>query len=448
MVERPDEAGGWQVAGEVPDHTLAWIDDSAQPGRHDYRIIAWGELGPSPPAEVAGCLVRRAPKAGAAKGATAGTVAAAATGTSQPGPKPSWWQSLWRGLVRTLYTLLVLGLSLALRSQAALARLQALASGALQLVGLRPAGPTEGPTTGVAAEAPASAALAASAAALGPGSPVARGSPEAYLSPPEEFQGFPTVRSSKVLVVNGGREPAQRDPAISQTFAAVPAAAAAHKSWSASELPPAPVSSSLTAGGGRGMVRPPSWQGNVSPPGLSGSPGDGPVPRPVLGNLAPVEDDDMLEGTSPDGDSPVLQCSHPSCRVRWDRWPPELKRRHFCGLCERWACQDHTASSNHGPLSRCDLDSKCVCQQCFSTLPNDHPVRKRLLRKGNLSNSKSSLANSSSSNLGSIDDLHGHEVQARALQHWGRARLKIKSVQGFLQGRKAKAAASKAQGTV
>jgi hypothetical protein len=42
--------------------------------------------------------------------------------------------------------------------------------------------------------------------------------------------------------------------------------------------------------------------------------------------------------------------------------------RHHCAYCQRVLCQKHTAYRDHGVLSICSLDSKCVCVPCFRTL--------------------------------------------------------------------------------
>lgn len=71
------------------------------------------------------------------------------------------------------------------------------------------------------------------------------------------------------------------------------------------------------------------------------------------------------------------RCAHPGCTARLDRFKLDLKRKHFCGICDRTYCSEHTCWVSHGPMSRCDLESKCICFGCYPLLPDNHPARKR-----------------------------------------------------------------------
>jgi len=47
---------------------------------------------------------------------------------------------------------------------------------------------------------------------------------------------------------------------------------------------------------------------------------------------------------------------------------PVWRARHHCGRCQGWRCPAHTAVRSHGSLSPCELDSKCICSDCFARL--------------------------------------------------------------------------------
>ncbi|CAG9466135.1 unnamed protein product [Pedinophyceae sp. YPF-701] len=64
-------------------------------------------------------------------------------------------------------------------------------------------------------------------------------------------------------------------------------------------------------------------------------------------------------------------CAEPSCAVRFDRLKDLGKKlgRHQCGMCQMMFCAKHTAVTSHGALSKCAMDSRCLCQRCFASLP-------------------------------------------------------------------------------
>lgn len=50
-------------------------------------------------------------------------------------------------------------------------------------------------------------------------------------------------------------------------------------------------------------------------------------------------------------------------------------QRHFCCVCQRVFCHHHTAYSPHGPFGSCGMESQCICDGCFATLPRTTQVR-------------------------------------------------------------------------
>lgn len=67
------------------------------------------------------------------------------------------------------------------------------------------------------------------------------------------------------------------------------------------------------------------------------------------------------------------RCCVSGCDKRWDKWIGKSGFRmkhahHYCGLCQRAYCAQHTATSPHGAKGRCDPESKCVCLACFVSL--------------------------------------------------------------------------------
>ncbi len=50
-------------------------------------------------------------------------------------------------------------------------------------------------------------------------------------------------------------------------------------------------------------------------------------------------------------------------------------QRHFCCVCQRVFCHHHTAYSPHGPFGSCGMESQCICDGCFATLPRVTQVR-------------------------------------------------------------------------
>ena len=44
-------------------------------------------------------------------------------------------------------------------------------------------------------------------------------------------------------------------------------------------------------------------------------------------------------------------------------------QRHFCSVCQRVFCHQHTAYSPHGPLGSCGMESQCICEDCHFILP-------------------------------------------------------------------------------
>ncbi|KAI3428021.1 hypothetical protein D9Q98_006407 [Chlorella vulgaris] len=63
-------------------------------------------------------------------------------------------------------------------------------------------------------------------------------------------------------------------------------------------------------------------------------------------------------------------CAHPGCHRRFDRLR-DLRRKlesHYCGLCQRVYCLQHTCISPHGTRGGCGLESQCICFDCFAEL--------------------------------------------------------------------------------
>lgn len=48
--------------------------------------------------------------------------------------------------------------------------------------------------------------------------------------------------------------------------------------------------------------------------------------------------------------------------------PTPLSQSHYCGLCQRVFCLQHTRASPHGPRGACGLESSCLCYACFAEL--------------------------------------------------------------------------------
>ena len=44
-------------------------------------------------------------------------------------------------------------------------------------------------------------------------------------------------------------------------------------------------------------------------------------------------------------------------------------QRHFCCVCQRVFCHHHTSYSPHGPFGSCGMESQCICDGCYATLP-------------------------------------------------------------------------------
>eukprot|EP00898_Chlorokybus_atmophyticus_P002875 jgi/Chlat1/3589/Chrsp234S03579 len=77
-----------------------------------------------------------------------------------------------------------------------------------------------------------------------------------------------------------------------------------------------------------------------------------------------------------DPDRMRYRCKVDGCRARFDRWYKlgdwrMTFRRHYCGGCQGVICPEHTRYSPHGPAGKCDLESTCLCEACFSLLPPD-----------------------------------------------------------------------------
>lgn len=71
-----------------------------------------------------------------------------------------------------------------------------------------------------------------------------------------------------------------------------------------------------------------------------------------------------------------------SCKREWkgafqfrNRWS-----RHFCSLCLRTYCFEHTHFSPHGAFGYCGQHSQCVCVSCFR---KQSPERQRFLESIN-----------------------------------------------------------------
>jgi hypothetical protein len=61
--------------------------------------------------------------------------------------------------------------------------------------------------------------------------------------------------------------------------------------------------------------------------------------------------------------------------------PPPPLQSHYCGLCQRVYCLQHTRISPHGTRGGCGLESKCVCYACFAELaPVQQVAYKRINR--------------------------------------------------------------------
>ena len=59
-------------------------------------------------------------------------------------------------------------------------------------------------------------------------------------------------------------------------------------------------------------------------------------------------------------------------------WQVDLKhalQRHYCSICQNVFCHHHTAYSPHGKLGSCGMESKCVCESCFSQLSRSTQAR-------------------------------------------------------------------------
>lgn len=42
-----------------------------------------------------------------------------------------------------------------------------------------------------------------------------------------------------------------------------------------------------------------------------------------------------------------------------------LKYKHVCGKCNSVVCEQHTGKKSHGRWRECDIDSKCLCVNCY-----------------------------------------------------------------------------------
>eukprot|EP00210_Caulerpa_lentillifera_P005334 g5097.t1 len=84
------------------------------------------------------------------------------------------------------------------------------------------------------------------------------------------------------------------------------------------------------------------------------------------------------------------QCAHIGCTREWrgafqfrNRWS-----RHFCSLCLRTYCYEHTHISPHGAFGFCGQHSRCVCVFCFQKQPRDRQVLLEKINKLDKSSSK------------------------------------------------------------
>lgn len=55
----------------------------------------------------------------------------------------------------------------------------------------------------------------------------------------------------------------------------------------------------------------------------------------------------------------------------------QLRKRHYCGGCQRWVCYDHTRIAPHGKRGVCSLHSHCLCTECFGALPPEQRLARR-----------------------------------------------------------------------
>ncbi|CAL5222738.1 g5145 [Coccomyxa viridis] len=107
----------------------------------------------------------------------------------------------------------------------------------------------------------------------------------------------------------------------------------------------------------------------------------------------PLSDDDMPE--TPAGVD-RWQCGQAGCHRRFGRYSLRDMRhamqRHFCCVCQRVFCHHHTAYSPHGPFGSCGMESQCICDGCFATLPRATQERLKKTNKLVKKPSKSSGA--------------------------------------------------------
>ena len=67
------------------------------------------------------------------------------------------------------------------------------------------------------------------------------------------------------------------------------------------------------------------------------------------------------------------QCGQAGCHRRFGRYNlrdmKHAMQRHFCCVCQRVFCHHHTSYSPHGPFGSCGMESQCICDGCYATLP-------------------------------------------------------------------------------
>ena len=72
------------------------------------------------------------------------------------------------------------------------------------------------------------------------------------------------------------------------------------------------------------------------------------------------------------------QCGQAGCHRRFGRYSlrdmKHTMQRHFCCVCQRVFCHHHTSYSPHGPFGSCGMESQCICDSCYSTLPQSTKV--------------------------------------------------------------------------
>ena len=59
-------------------------------------------------------------------------------------------------------------------------------------------------------------------------------------------------------------------------------------------------------------------------------------------------------------------------------------KKHNCRYCNKWYCHIHTAYTPHGKFTNCQLNSKCVCDNCYIK----HPPTPGSLNKKNKASKK------------------------------------------------------------